>query len=89
MVYSRGETYRVLGHYEAALTDLDRAIELDPHLGIAFTSRAQTYEAMGRHEAANADFNRADELGSVGLGRTTQVPDVVLRLPTFCLRGGG
>jgi|HubBroStandDraft_3_1064219.scaffolds.fasta_scaffold811635_1 tetratricopeptide (TPR) repeat protein len=30
VIASRGETYRLMGRYEEALTDFNRAIELDP-----------------------------------------------------------
>jgi Flp pilus assembly protein TadD len=59
---SRGESYRRMGQYDAALADLNRAIELDDKNALAFASRGESYQRMRQYEAALADFNRAIEL---------------------------
>jgi tetratricopeptide (TPR) repeat protein len=56
---SRGATYQMLGKYEAALADYDRAISLDPSDARAYNNRGNTYDALGKVEAALADFDRA------------------------------
>jgi tetratricopeptide (TPR) repeat protein len=61
-IASRGETYRLISQYEAALTDFNRAIELNDKMDWAIASRGQTHQALGQYEAALADFNRAVEL---------------------------
>ncbi|MBE2202474.1 MAG: tetratricopeptide repeat protein, partial [Anaerolinea sp.] len=48
--------------YEAALADLDRAIELDEKEAWAIANRGETYRLMGNYEAALADFDRAINL---------------------------
>ena len=58
----RAETYRLLGRYEEALADFNRAIELKPDDAWVLTRRAKTYRLLGRYEEALADFNRAIEL---------------------------
>ncbi|HEY9834739.1 MAG TPA: tetratricopeptide repeat protein [Stenomitos sp.] len=58
----RGETYRLTGHFEAALADFDRAIELNPTYSWAIAHRGETYYLIKRYEEALADFNRAIEL---------------------------
>jgi tetratricopeptide (TPR) repeat protein len=54
--------YRLLPHFEEALADLTRAIELDPGLAWAIAGRGDTYRIMRRYEEALADFTRAIEL---------------------------
>ena len=48
--------------YDEALTDLNRAIELDPSADWAIADRGETYRLMERYDEALADFNRAIEL---------------------------
>lgn len=58
----RGYSYRSNGRNEEALTDFDRAIELDPERAWTIALRGQTYQTIGRHEEALTDLNRAIEL---------------------------
>jgi tetratricopeptide (TPR) repeat protein len=55
----RGETYRLTGHFEAALADFDRAIELNPNYAWALAHRGETYRLMERYEEALAEFSRS------------------------------
>jgi tetratricopeptide (TPR) repeat protein len=48
--------------YDEALADFNRAIELDPDFGWAFSDRGETFRLMGRYDQALADLNRAIEL---------------------------
>ncbi|MCA1223804.1 tetratricopeptide repeat protein, partial [Streptomyces sp. 8L] len=48
--------------YDDALTDLTRAIELDPNLYWAIAGRGETYRQMGRYDDALTDLTRAIEL---------------------------
>ena len=59
VVAHRGETYCRMGCYEEALTDFDRAIELDSDLTWAITGRGATYLLMGYYDNALADFDQA------------------------------
>ena len=62
LIRRRGQTYRLMGHYDQALTDFNQAIELNPQYHWAIASRGETYRLMGRYEQALADFNQAIEL---------------------------
>ena len=53
---------RLMGRYDEALADLNRAIELDPDDAGAFGRRGETYIALGNYDEALADLNRAIEL---------------------------
>jgi tetratricopeptide (TPR) repeat protein len=58
----RGRIYRQLVRYDEALTDLTRAIDLDPKSDRAIADRGETYQAMGRYEEALTDLTRAIDL---------------------------
>jgi tetratricopeptide (TPR) repeat protein len=51
-----------MDRYDEALTDLNRAIELDPGDAGYYAARGQAYQATGRNDEALADFDRATEL---------------------------
>lgn len=50
------------GNYKAAIQDLNKAINLNPGLGIAYLSRGVAYSQIGSRKAAIADFNQAIEI---------------------------
>lgn len=58
----RGDVYRLMGNYEAALKDFNRAIELDGKYKWAIARRGETYRIMDNYERALEDLNRAIEL---------------------------
>ena len=47
------------GNYQAAIQDLNKAINLNPSLSEAYLSRGVAYSQLGRRIAAIADFNQA------------------------------
>jgi len=57
----RGVTYRRMGHYEAAVNDLNETLGLNPELVWAIANRGAAYHWMGRYEEALADLNQATE----------------------------
>jgi tetratricopeptide (TPR) repeat protein/energy-coupling factor transporter ATP-binding protein EcfA2 len=75
----QGETYRLMERYEEALTDYNRAIELDGEYKRAITGRGETYQLMECYEEALTDYNRAIELDGeykraiTGRGETYQL----------------
>ena len=46
------------GQWKLALADFDKAIELDPHLSVAFDRRGLLHRSLGDLGAALDDFNR-------------------------------
>ncbi|MBO0804506.1 MAG: tetratricopeptide repeat protein [Nocardiopsaceae bacterium] len=58
----RGYSYRSDNRYEDALSDFNRAIELDPERTWAIAQRGELYRIRGRYEEALKDFDRAIEL---------------------------
>jgi tetratricopeptide (TPR) repeat protein len=68
---NRGSAYRRLEHYEEAVNDFTRTIELKPESEQSFINRSITYQSMERYEEAIADATRAIELKpefKLGLG---------------------
>ncbi|GAA1909482.1 tetratricopeptide repeat protein [Streptomyces durmitorensis] len=59
---TRGECYRVLGRFDEAIRDLDRAIELQPADAFAWASRGATRYSLRQDDEALADLDRAVEL---------------------------
>jgi tetratricopeptide (TPR) repeat protein len=58
----RGQTYKDMSRNEEAITDLARAIELDPSRPWVLTLRGEICKNMDRNDEAIADFTRAIEL---------------------------
>ena len=62
---NRGVAFADCEDYAAALSDLDRALELDGALAAAFRARSAVHRALGNAEKAEADhqeFERLSEL---------------------------
>jgi tetratricopeptide (TPR) repeat protein len=53
-----------LGDHTRALTEFDRAIELDPKYVMSYYNRGMAYGNLGRFEQAYADLKTAARLGS-------------------------
>ena len=51
-----------LGDYRGAITDSNKAIELDPNRANAFDSRGEVKSKLGDYKGAISDFNKAVEL---------------------------
>jgi tetratricopeptide (TPR) repeat protein len=51
-----GACLDVLGNHQGALEATDRAIKLDPKLGIAYYNRASAFAALGERARARADL---------------------------------
>jgi tetratricopeptide (TPR) repeat protein len=58
----RAEAYRVLGQFDEALADINRAAERLPNNKSIYDIRGQLHSQMGEHEKALADFGKAIEL---------------------------
>ena len=58
-----GENHRLTGHFEAALDDFNRTIELEPNYAWAIAHRGVTYRFLGEsyYTKALADLDRAIE----------------------------
>jgi tetratricopeptide (TPR) repeat protein len=61
----RADGYYVLDRFEEALTDFNRAIELDPDNAYALDGRAYTKAYLGDFEGARADYERARAIQNI------------------------
>ena len=59
---NRGYKEDVLGNFQEALANFNRAIEIDPNYANAYNNRGAIQGKLGNHEEAIADFSRAIEL---------------------------
>ena len=59
---NRGVAKRTLKQYKEAITDYDKAIELDPKYVKAYNNRGFAYRELGKKEEADADFSTWAEL---------------------------
>ena len=59
-----GLSYSLVGQQEQALTQLDRALALNPHYVEALVHRALVLNELGREEEANAVLRRARQVSS-------------------------
>jgi len=62
--FNRGVNYRLNGQYNMAISDLDKAIKLNPEYGVAYYNRGVAYQDKGQYDKAISDFNKAIYLNS-------------------------
>jgi tetratricopeptide (TPR) repeat protein len=60
-----GLAYSVIGQWDGALAEFDRALSLNPRYVEAHLNRAVTLNELGRYEEATAAFDAAQDLGAV------------------------
>jgi tetratricopeptide (TPR) repeat protein len=60
--YNRGNANSRQGHYDLAINNYTKAIELDPNYIDAYLNRGNAYFEKGRIRLAIADFDQAIEL---------------------------
>lgn len=61
--YVRGNAYLEIKEYAKAVTDLTRAIQLDPTYYWSYKQRAKAYRMLGKLRLAQADERKADQIG--------------------------
>ena len=59
LLFVRGTARYQLGRREEALADLNRVVELDPHMALAWSNRGWIRRELGDREGALADFGQA------------------------------
>ncbi|MEO0185631.1 MAG: tetratricopeptide repeat protein, partial [candidate division WOR-3 bacterium] len=56
---NRGNAYNLLGQYDNAIADFNRAIEINPSLELSYFDRGTVYEHLGFYDKAISDFTNA------------------------------
>ncbi len=59
---NRGVAYRSKGQYDQAISDFNKALEINPRYARAHYNRGNTYYQMGRYDQAISDYNKALEI---------------------------
>ena len=62
--YESGMVQRVMKRNEDAVKSLDRALQLNPKLGIAYLERARAKAQAGNKAGAQQDYQKAQQLGA-------------------------
>jgi len=60
--FNRGNDYLNSGNYSWAISDYNKAIELDPKFAEAYYNRGLAYDYLGDSSRAISDYNKAIEL---------------------------
>ncbi len=59
--FNSGSDYQVVGAYDRAIEDLNKAIELNPNYVQAYFNRGSAYRGKGAYDRAIADYSKAIE----------------------------
>ena len=60
--FKRGNSYFNEGQYDKAISEYNKAIEINPKYNKAYTSRGAAYDRRGQFDQAISDFNKAIEI---------------------------
>jgi len=59
--FALGSAWVQNGKFEAAVPELERAVQLDPHMNRAYFVLGRAYQKLGRKEDAAAAFKKAQQ----------------------------
>ena len=62
IMYFKGISYAVKGQWAEAISDYNKAIEINPSFATAYTGRGYAYLNKGQYDKAISDFNKAIEI---------------------------
>jgi tetratricopeptide (TPR) repeat protein len=62
--YESGMVQRVMKRNEESVKSLDRAIQLNPKLGVAYLERARAKAQGGNIAGAQQDYQKAQQMGA-------------------------
>ncbi|AOY79765.1 tetratricopeptide repeat protein [Moorena producens JHB] len=57
--YFRGISHLVVGRFQAAILELNEAIEIDPNHAAAYDNRGICLRELGKHQEALANFQKS------------------------------
>jgi Tfp pilus assembly protein PilF len=67
--FERGVTYLKLGNYRQAISDFERAIEINPDYAVAYHDRSVVYGILGDRRHEIKDLQKAQSLGSKNVNK--------------------
>ncbi len=62
---NRGIAYGEKGQYDQAISDFNKALEINPRYNKAYNNRGITYRLKGQYDQAILDFNKAIEINPI------------------------
>jgi len=62
---SRGSSYYHKGQYDQAISDFNKALEINPKDADAYSNRGTAYREKGQSDQAIVDFNKALEITQI------------------------
>ena len=60
--FNRGLAYANRGQHDKAISDYNKAIEINPRYAMAYSNRGIVYAKKGQHDRAISDYNKAIEI---------------------------
>ncbi len=60
--YNRGNAYFEKGQHDQAISDYNKALEINPRYAEAYNNRGNAYSEKGQYDQAISDFNKALEI---------------------------
>ncbi len=59
---NRGIVYQRKGQYDQAISDYNKALEINPRFAKAYNNRGLAYKKKGKYDQAISDYNKALEI---------------------------
>ena len=66
--YDHGNAWMSKGDYDRAISDFNKALEIEPRLAQAYSNRGNAYYLQDKHDKAIADYNKAIEMNPWDIG---------------------
>ena len=68
MLYISGAAYGRKGHHDLAITDFNKALEINPENALAYANRGLDQEIKGNLDHAISDYNKSLQLAPLHAG---------------------
>ena len=62
LYYNRGVAWQKKGDFDQAVSDYNKAIEINPRYAMAYNNRGNTFQTNGQYDKAISDFTKAIEI---------------------------
>ncbi|NEO11260.1 MULTISPECIES: tetratricopeptide repeat protein [Moorena] len=83
--YFRGISHVLVGRFQAAILELNEAIEIDPNHAAAYDNRGMCLRELGKHQEALANFQKSAEIYQKK-GKTEDYHKIIAKIHDLHLR---